>query len=56
MNKKLNSQNTASDIDQSKSYRLPCRGCTINCSNYKICNGKPWRLPANSQLIKGENK
>ena len=25
--------------------RLPCRGCTPNCSDYSRCNGKPWRLP-----------
>lgn len=24
--------------------RLPCRGCTRNCSNYATCEGKPWRL------------
>ena len=23
--------------------RLPCRGCTLNCSNYAQCDGKPWR-------------
>ena len=27
-----------------KSNRLPCRGCTKNCSDYDRCNGKPWRL------------
>jgi len=27
-----------------KSNRLPCRGCTKNCSDYDHCNGKPWRL------------
>ena len=24
--------------------RLPCRGCQPGCSNYAICDGKPWRL------------
>lgn len=23
--------------------RLPCRGCTDNCSNYSACDGRPWR-------------
>jgi CDP-diacylglycerol pyrophosphatase len=23
--------------------RLPCRGCTTNCTNYAQCDGKPWR-------------
>jgi len=27
--------------------RLPCRGCTNNCSLYHICGGKPWRLKEN---------
>lgn len=27
--------------------RLPCRGCTLSCLNYPVCDGKPWRL-ANS--------
>ena len=26
------------------SHRLPCRGCTRDCSNYPHCNGKPWRM------------
>ena len=24
--------------------RLPCRGCTRSCTDYAICEGKPWRL------------
>jgi hypothetical protein len=24
--------------------RLPCRGCTADCSNYLMCEGKPWRM------------
>ncbi|MGB5717521.1 MAG: hypothetical protein WBN81_10545 [Gammaproteobacteria bacterium] len=28
------------------SHRLPCRGCTRDCSNYPHCNGKPWRMQA----------
>lgn len=30
--------------------RLPCRGCTYQCKNYALCDGKPWRqqpTPAN---------
>ncbi|MCH8552480.1 MAG: hypothetical protein LAT62_11120 [Natronospirillum sp.] len=23
--------------------RLPCRGCTADCINYPVCDGKPWR-------------
>jgi hypothetical protein len=23
--------------------RMPCRGCTLSCSNYTQCDGKPWR-------------
>jgi len=23
--------------------RLPCRGCTDRCSNYDVCDGRPWR-------------
>ena len=23
--------------------RLPCRGCTADCSNYQRCEGRPWR-------------
>ena len=25
-------------------HRLPCRGCTRDCSNYSRCNGTPWQL------------
>ncbi|WP_231871681.1 hypothetical protein, partial [Oleiphilus sp. HI0079] len=25
-------------------HRLPCRGCTSDCSNYATCDGKPWRM------------
>jgi len=28
------------------SQRLPCRGCTRDCSHYPHCNGKPWRMQA----------
>ena len=24
--------------------RLPCRGCTRECLNYTVCDGRPWRL------------
>ena len=24
--------------------RLPCRGCTKDCTNYATCGGKPWLL------------
>lgn len=24
--------------------RLPCRGCTVSCKNYTLCDGKPWRM------------
>ncbi|MDH5426006.1 MAG: cobalamin biosynthesis protein CbiX [Gammaproteobacteria bacterium] len=30
--------------DLSLADRLPCRGCTINCTNYNNCEGKPWRM------------
>ena len=23
--------------------RLPCRGCTDKCTNYDVCDGRPWR-------------
>jgi hypothetical protein len=26
--------------------RLPCRGCPATCPHYEVCDGKPWRLPA----------
>jgi hypothetical protein len=26
-----------------KVKRLPCRGCTVNCSLYKECKGRLWR-------------
>lgn len=26
-----------------KAARLPCRGCTKNCGNYMVCEGRPWR-------------
>ena len=24
--------------------RMPCRGCTPDCQNYDVCDGKPWRV------------
>ena len=36
-------QTLEQSIDKSLT-RLPCRGCTQNCSNYNRCEGKPWRL------------
>lgn len=27
-----------------KPRRLPCRGCTQQCSNYLKCDGKLWRM------------
>lgn len=27
----------------SESVRLPCRGCLLNCKNYSVCQGRPWR-------------
>ena len=32
--------------------RLPCRGCTINCSNYKHCNGRLWRMTDKAETDK----
>lgn len=26
--------------------RLPCRGCTVDCTNYTACEGFPWRVSA----------
>jgi len=26
--------------------KLPCRGCTVKCSYYATCDGKPWRKQA----------
>lgn len=49
---KLNSQNTTKEADLSESYRLPCRGCTKNCTNYAHCNGKLWRMESNTKKIK----
>lgn len=30
---------------QPAAKRLPCRGCTENCKNYPVCDGKLWRMP-----------
>lgn len=27
---------------------LPCRGCTMDCPNRSRCDGKPWRIPGDS--------
>ena len=44
---------TISDKELSqKPNRLPCRGCTKNCTDYERCDGKPWRLIANSTIRK----
>jgi len=34
--------------------RLPCRGCPMECTNYNICDGKPWRLNDTLQKTKHE--
>lgn len=30
---------------QDGAQRLPCRGCTRECVNYAVCEGKPWAQP-----------
>jgi len=40
----INDKNISDTAILEKSNRLPCRGCTRNCSDYERCNGKPWRL------------
>jgi len=44
MNTNSSNQNTVDITNNSESTRLPCRGCSRNCSDYKYCNGKPWRM------------
>ncbi len=31
--------------------RLPCRGCLKTCSNYTVCDGKPWRIELDQQTV-----
>ena len=44
----INDKNLYDKDNSQKSNRLPCRGCSKNCSDYERCNGKPWRLIDNS--------
>lgn len=46
-----NNENSTDKETSPNHHRLPCRGCTRNCSDYVRCNGKPWRLIDN----KGNN-
>ena len=42
-------QNDNPNPDPAKSQRLPCRGCRTDCPNYAHCDGKPWRMEADSK-------
>lgn len=39
-----NDKKTSNNDILQQSNRLPCRGCTKDCSDYERCDGKPWRL------------
>jgi hypothetical protein len=43
MNGKTYNVATTPTGSKSIARRLPCRGCTRQCNNYRFCNGKPWR-------------
>ncbi len=32
--------------------RLPCRGCTRDCSNYATCDGRPWAQVHDKSKVK----
>lgn len=37
--------NNANDVrSRNQLTRLPCRGCTVNCSYYYTCNARLWRM------------
>lgn len=45
------------EIPKEPAIRLPCRGCTRDCKNYRLCEGRLWRLDSNtrSALKAGNN-
>ena len=51
----LNSQGKNIDVNKSQINRLPCRGCTKNCTNYQYCNGKLWRMNINNNNATNTN-
>ena len=33
------------ESQSSSEQAVPCRGCTADCPNRAVCDGKPWRIP-----------
>lgn len=39
-----NKQSTTENSYSKEFKRLPCRGCIETCKNYRLCDGKIWRM------------
>lgn len=56
---KMAMENTSDNNTERKNStpgtRLPCRGCTVKCKNYDMCDSTLWRMTAPYRVNKYEN-
>ncbi len=50
----IDSNKTSNLEEETALVRLPCRGCTSECKNYNLCQGKLWRIDDFSVPTKSE--
>jgi hypothetical protein len=50
MSENSKNENVVSIAKDAANVRLPCRGCTVDCKNYKHCNALLWRMSSHSGM------